>query len=36
MTANLWSKPESLTDFRAWYRGLAYNFAGVLRYSGDK
>ena len=31
-----WTSTESFTEFRAWYRGLDYNFPGVLRYRTDK
>jgi uncharacterized protein (TIGR02145 family) len=31
-----WTSTESFTEFRAWYRGLDYNFTGVLRYRTDK
>jgi uncharacterized protein (TIGR02145 family) len=31
-----WSSTESFKDFRAWYRGLDYNFTGVLRYNTGK
>jgi uncharacterized protein (TIGR02145 family) len=31
-----WTSTESFTEFRAMYRGLDYNFPGVLRYRTDK
>ena len=31
-----WSSTESFKDIRAWYRGLDYNFAGLLRYNTGK
>ena len=31
-----WSSTESFTDFRAWYTGLDYGFAGMLRYTTGK